>query len=109
MFLAIVPFISLLQDVVAALVKDFPDDDALREELRAQVRNSEAMAVAMFHAGASSLPDPPPADRPVNPYAVGLDPDSWEADGLYDSPGLTLEQARPGSTPTGGPAPAGAR
>ena len=29
-----------------------------------------------------------------NPYAVGLDPDTWEADGLFDEPGLTLAQAK---------------
>lgn len=76
------------------LVKDFPDDDALREELRMQVRNAEAMAVAIFHRAASALPEPPPTDKPVNPYAVGLDPAVWEADGLFNAPGLTLGEAK---------------
>ena len=75
------------------MVKEFPDDESLREELRTQVRNSEALAVAMFHRAATALPEPPPTDRPVNPYAVGLKPDKWEADGLFDGPGMTLEEA----------------
>ncbi len=86
-------FLSMLTDALAALVQDFPDDEALREELRKQVRNSEGMAVAMFHLSAQSLPDKPAEDKPVNPYAVGLDPEKWEADGLFDSPGLTLDEA----------------
>ena len=96
-------FLTILSEALAALVKDFPDDDALREELRTQIRNSEGMAVAMFHLAAQSLPEKPPEDKPINPYAVGLDPDRWEADGLYDSPGLTLEEATQGTT--GGPPP----
>jgi len=47
----------------------------------------------MFHRAATALPEPPPTDRPVNPYAVGLKPDKWEADGLFDGPGMTLEEA----------------
>jgi flavin-dependent dehydrogenase len=75
------------------LVKEFPDDEALRQEIHQHVLNSEALAVAIFHRAAQALPEPPPTDKPVNPYAVGLDPDTWEADGLFTEPGLTLEQA----------------
>jgi flavin-dependent dehydrogenase len=75
------------------LIKDYPDDDAIREELRSHVTNSEAMAVVMFHKAASALPEAPPADKAVNPYRLGLDPDKWEADGMFDGPGLTLEEA----------------
>jgi flavin-dependent dehydrogenase len=90
-FLGAIPVtISGLQ----GLVKEFPDDEALREELRIHVRNAEAMAVAMFHRAAAALPEAPPAERPVNPYAVGLDPDAWEADGLFDASGLALEEAK---------------
>lgn len=86
-------FPALLEGLVG-LVKDLPDDDSLREELKHHVRTSEALAVAMFHQAASALPEAPAADTPVNPYAVGLDPDRWEADGLFDGPGMTLEQAK---------------
>jgi hypothetical protein len=80
-------------EVVDDLVKDYPDDDSLRQAVQEQVRISEAMAVTMFHNGARSLPGAPPPDRQINPYAVGLDSKSWEADGLYDSPGLSLKEA----------------
>jgi len=77
------------------LVKEYPDDEALLEELRSEVRNSEAMAVALFNQAAKALPDgPPPADRPLNPYALSLDPQRWEADGMFEGPGITIEQAR---------------
>ena len=87
------PLLRLLTDVLDTLVRDFPDDEALAKELRNQVRASEALAVTTFHNAARALPDPPPADRPVNPYAVGLDPESWEADGLYDAPAMTMDEA----------------
>ena len=83
-----------------AMVADYPDDDALRKRLREEVRDAEAMAVAIFHRAAAALPDPPPPDRAVNPYAVSLRPDTWEADGLFESPGLTLEEAT-GGVPEG--------
>jgi flavin-dependent dehydrogenase len=79
---------------LVGLVKEYPDDEALLEELRTQVRNAEAMAVAIFNHAAKVLPEPPPTDRPLNPYALGLDPEKWEADGLFESPGITIEQAR---------------
>ena len=91
---AFVKTFPLLVGGLLSLVKEFPDDESLREEIRTSVRNAEAMAVIMFHQAASALPEPPSPDRPVNPYAVGLDPDTWEADGLFDEPGLTLAQAK---------------
>jgi flavin-dependent dehydrogenase len=79
---------------LVGLVKEYPDEEALLEELRANVRNSEAMAVAIFHQAAQALPDGPPTDRPINPYVVSLDPTRWEADGLFEAPGMAIEQAR---------------
>ena len=75
------------------MVADYPDDEALREQMRNELRAAEAMAVVLFHRAAEALPEPPPPDRAVNPYAVSLRPENWEADGLYGSGGLTLEQA----------------
>ena len=110
MVMAMLPFLPLLGQAVAALTQDAQNDEELRQALRDHVRISEAMAVSIFHIAANSLPDPPPPDRPVNPYAVGLDPDRWEADGLYDSPGLTLDQARqvPSTVASGAQVPVGA-
>ncbi len=80
---------------LVGLVKEYPDDESLLEELRTQVRNAEAMAVAIFNQAAKALPDGgPPTDRPLNPYALSLDPQRWEADGLFEAPGITIEQAR---------------
>jgi flavin-dependent dehydrogenase len=76
-----------------ALEKEYPDDNALREQLRDHVSNSEAILVSFFHRAARALPDPPPAEQPINPYAVGLNPETWEADGLFASPAMTLEEA----------------
>ena len=95
--------VRLLVDVVDDLVRDYPDDEALREKVLDQLRITEAMAVMMFHNGARSLPDAPPPDERINPYAVGLDSGSWEPDGLYNSPGLTLKEA--GEVLASAPAP----
>jgi hypothetical protein len=87
------PFHPLISGLVG-MVKPYPDDDAIRQELRQQVANSEAMAIALFARAARTLPTPPPADRPINPYAFSLKPERWEADGLFAEHGLTIEQAR---------------
>jgi flavin-dependent dehydrogenase len=75
------------------LIEGCREDDELREYLREERQTLEALAVAIFHRAAADLPQPPPADRAVNPYAVGLAPETWEADGLYKQPGLTLDAA----------------
>ncbi|HTT28436.1 MAG TPA: hypothetical protein VMG37_08505, partial [Solirubrobacteraceae bacterium] len=36
----------------------------------------------------------PDADVNINPYAVSLDPERWDADGLFDGSGMTLIEAR---------------
>jgi flavin-dependent dehydrogenase len=70
------------------------EDDPLREAMRRQRQYAEALAVAVFHRAASSvLDDPPDPERTINPYAVSLSPERWEADGLFDGSGMTLEQA----------------
>ena len=39
----------------------------------------------VFHRAARTLGDAAPdEDEKINPYAVSLDPDRWEADGLFD-------------------------
>jgi flavin-dependent dehydrogenase len=81
---------------IFALAQDY-DDDALREVIAGEVRTAEAMAVAFFHRAAGSLAEPPDPDRAVNPYAVSLRPKTWESDGLFESPGLTREQAIAGA------------
>jgi hypothetical protein len=74
----------LLSEAFAALAREYENDEALREELRRQLQSSEQWAVDIFRKAASTLPNAPGADTPVNPYAVGLDPQKWEANGLLD-------------------------
>jgi hypothetical protein len=55
----------------------------------------EAYAVLAFHRAATNLADAAPgADEKINPYAASLDPDRWEADGLFNGSGMSLSEAR---------------
>jgi flavin-dependent dehydrogenase len=77
------------------------DDDALAARLAANADLMEAYAVLAFHKAASALPGGVPGeDEKVNPYAVSLDPDRWETDGLQNGAGLSLVEAR--RTPAAG-------
>jgi flavin-dependent dehydrogenase len=70
------------------------DDDALKAKIAEDRKLMEAVAVAVFHKAASALPDgAPDPDTKINPYAVSLDPERWEADGLFDGSGMTLGEA----------------
>jgi flavin-dependent dehydrogenase len=70
------------------------EPDVVRGLLAENVDCMEAVAVAIFRKARESLSEGEvDGDRPVNPNAIGLDPSRWEQDGLFDEPGLTLEQA----------------
>jgi flavin-dependent dehydrogenase len=70
------------------------DDEALKARLGANADLMEAYAVLAFHRAATNLGDAAPGeDEKINPYAVSLDPDRWEADGLIGE-GLSLAEAR---------------
>ena len=88
------PIIKPAIEAMIGVVKPLPDDDALRGELQLQIRNQEAFLIAVFAQALKAVPDAPAIDGPVNPLAVGLDPSKWEADGLLDGSGLTIEDAR---------------
>ena len=79
---------------LVGLVKEYPDDEALLEELHGTYAMRRRCRSRSSTRRRSALPEPPPTDRPINPYAVSLDPQKWEADGLFESPGITIEQAR---------------
>ena len=86
--------VGVIREGFIAPLKEYTDDE-LRATIAGQVRVTEALAVAIFHkAAGNTLPDPPSPDVPVNPYAVSLIPDEWEARGLHDNPGLTLAEAK---------------
>jgi flavin-dependent dehydrogenase len=65
------------------------DDDGVRDAIRRHVSTAEALAVALFHRAAQALDEPPADDKPVNPYAVGLKPERWASEGIFEEPGLT--------------------
>jgi hypothetical protein len=70
------------------------DDEALRAKIAENADLFEAVAVAIFHKAAQSLPEgAPDPDAKIDPYAIGLDPDRWEEDGLFSDSGLTLAEA----------------
>ena len=54
----------------------------------------KALAVWIFHRAARNLPEQPDENRGINPLAISLHPERWEADGLYSDDGITLAQAR---------------
>jgi flavin-dependent dehydrogenase len=82
-----------IRDSHGALVKDY-DDAQLSATIAANVRTAEALAVGIFHRAAQALAVRPDPDVPVNPYAVSLRPDGWQADGLFTGDVLlTLERA----------------
>jgi hypothetical protein len=80
-------------DSFLVIVREY-DDEQLRAEMRKRVKVGEGWAVGLFdQAAASALGQRPDPERRINPYAVGLRPERWDEDGLYDEPGLTVEEA----------------
>lgn len=76
--------VNIVEEILEALVREFPDDDSIRAELRGHLEKTEGTAADIFRYAAQFLPDgAPPEDRKINPYAISLDPERWEADGLY--------------------------
>jgi flavin-dependent dehydrogenase len=70
-------------------------EDALRERYRHNAAVLEAVAVVLFHQAAMRLDGQSiDADTKINPAGIGLDPDRWEKDGLFNGTGLTLTEAR---------------
>lgn len=71
------------------------DEATLRARFEENSDLLEAIAVVIFHKAAQRLPSGGPgAEEKINPYAISLDPDQWQADGLFDGSGLTLTRAR---------------
>jgi hypothetical protein len=68
-------------------------DDEVFENSRKNVEYLKALAVWIFHRAARNLPEPPDENRPINPLAISLHPERWEADGLYSDDGISLVQA----------------
>ncbi len=63
------------------------------ERARADLEKLKAFAVWVFHKAAKNLPEPPDEGARINPLAISLQPDQWEADGLFSDDGMTLAEA----------------
>jgi hypothetical protein len=70
------------------------DEATLRDRLRLSVGVLEGMAVVYFHKACQRLAEgAPDARRRVDPYAVSVHPERWEADHIFSDEGLTLAEA----------------
>lgn len=74
------PWINRLQ---AELIEDW-DDETFARKIKENVENMEQLSIEVFWMAVQALPDPPER-RPIDPYAISMDPSRWEADGLFDS------------------------
>ncbi len=72
----------MLRGTFAALTVPLSDDE-IRAEMQSQLEGCEQLAVEIFRRALTALPSPAPDDAQINPYAVGLDPAKWEAEGLF--------------------------
>jgi flavin-dependent dehydrogenase len=71
------------------------DDEALKARAAANADLLEAYAVLAFNRAAQNLGDAATGeDVKINPYAVSLDPERWEADGMLGGEGMTVAEAR---------------
>ena len=71
------------------------DDEALRAKYAANAELLEAIAVIIFHNAVRELEGVEiDEDAKLRPAAISLDPARWERDGLFDSEGVSLAEAR---------------
>lgn len=95
------PHMRLLQE---ELKKPWTDEQ-FREKIGDNLKLLEDLATEIFWLAAADLPDPPER-RPIDPHAVSMYPQRWEAEGLFDSDreqsselfdwGSELREFRPG-------------
>ncbi|MBV9193809.1 MAG: tryptophan 7-halogenase [Solirubrobacterales bacterium] len=71
------------------------DNDRLLAKAERDLRNCEAFVIVTFEK-ASRLLEGVEIDRKavINPYAVSLEPERWEADGLFNGEGMPPRDAR---------------
>jgi flavin-dependent dehydrogenase len=69
------------------LLRELKEDwtnEEFAQKFRDNLANLEATACEIFWMAVQALPDPPER-RPIDPYAICMDPDRWDADGLFDA------------------------
>lgn len=80
-------FIDVMDiDIMRRLHFELQDDlsgDAMLARFEQNLRLVESLAAAIFQEAAQLLPQA--TDRPINPYAISLNPELWEEEGLFDS------------------------
>jgi flavin-dependent dehydrogenase len=87
--------IRVVHDKQTRLAAPVADDEELVALFADNARFLQAVAVLIFHQALQSLPDSRiDEDQNINPLVVGLDPDRWEEDGLFDDSGMSLSRAR---------------
>jgi flavin-dependent dehydrogenase len=87
--------ITCVHEKQEALNRTIDDDEELKAVFAGNAELLRAIAVLIFHEAVRSLSLPAiDENQPINPLAVGLDPERWEADGLFDEAGLSLSRAR---------------
>jgi hypothetical protein len=69
------------------------DGDEVFENSRKNVEYLKALAVWIFHRAARNLAEPPDENRRIDPTAISLHPERWDADGLYSEDGISLVEA----------------
>jgi len=90
-FVPLPPFLRQIHDELG----EHLSDDALREKATRDRKLMEAFAVATWAKAARLLPDfDLDLKKPVNPYALSLEPERWEEDGLFDESGISAREAR---------------
>jgi flavin-dependent dehydrogenase len=87
--------ISLVHEKHTRLDTPVGNDEELLAMFAENVQFLRALAVLIFHQALQSLPEHTiDEDQNINPLAISLDPQRWEADGLFDGSGLSLARAR---------------
>jgi len=70
------------------------DGEELKQLIRHEVELAEKVAVSMFWYVASRISSEVDEDTKINPYAISLQPERWESDGLFDPNGMSMADAR---------------
>jgi hypothetical protein len=75
------------------------DPAAVRPSVEENAKRFQAFVVLLFDRVVSqALPDSRPDENtPINPFAISLDPERWEADGLFgtdEHPGISVADAK---------------
>jgi flavin-dependent dehydrogenase len=86
---AVKPFIQSTVDVA----EEYDDESKIKTTFTRYADALEAFAIVIFARAARAVGRQIEPGQVVNPYAITLDPEAWDADGTLAEPGLTLAAA----------------